>query len=166
MRADHIYREAGFTLAYIQFADKCIASALKLAFPGSATHTLDTIERNKRVLAKATLGTLIRILSERVELHPDFERELTAYCEDRNSFVHDWDRINQWDDDGAASDYMTQLQKRAAWLVSIFVEVIRQWSAKEGIAPESMKKATDEGLFEAIDGPWLDDLDLMFPRVK
>lgn len=166
IRSDEVFRDVGLTLGVIQFADNCMRSALKTAFPGASSITLEVLDRNQKELEKATLGKLIKVLSERVELDPDFESTLRSYCADRNAFVHEWDRIPSWNDDASARKFMISLQKRAAWLVCVFTELLRQWCEQEDIAPEAMMEAEEAGVFDAINGPWLKNLDLMFKKVK
>lgn len=96
-RRDRIFQLIGFLVVGMQGTEDLINTALQLALPEGESLTLDSLTKDRALLRKATLGRLIKVLKARSNISSDFEQVLEAYLEDRNTLIHDLQRMGGFD---------------------------------------------------------------------
>jgi hypothetical protein len=130
MRTERLYSEVGKAVELIQLADRTFKSILLLVFPGKEFSDLDLFQKNEKHLDKATLGKLVKTLKSRVSLNDRFEAILDNYLNDRNSLIHNWDEIPNWESEESAIAFTVGVQKQAAYLSYTFLGFMRAWMEK------------------------------------
>lgn len=154
MHSDSVYVEVGKAVAIIQTADRLLKGVLLLVFPGEEFNDLALMQKNEKLLNRATLGKLIRILRTRVVLHEHFDQILSQYLEDRNSLIHDWDEIDGWEEESNATAFCIHVQKQAAYLVYVLLGFMRSWSEQTDIEKIDEDYPELRKLFQEIDFKW------------
>ena len=168
MRNDSIYNEAGKTLGMIQLADSLFKSVLQICFPGEKFNNKEVWDSNEAALNKATLGKMIKILKERVEITEVFNENLNEYLRMRNDFIHNWDKIDNWGNDEFAIKFMVELQKYAAWVFYVMVAVINMWSEQTGHKYTTRQKLPPElvAIFSELTDRWSPTINSLITKVK
>jgi hypothetical protein len=156
MHSDKIYLEVGKAILLIQLTDHAFKNVLSLVFPGSEHNDKDVFEKNNKIIEKATLGRLINVLKSRVILNDNFEDILETYLKERNSLIHNWDEIENWENESDALYFTINLQKQAVYFLYVFTGFIRAWMEQVDVDFSSINNKYHEliGLFDEVDTHW------------
>lgn len=166
MRTERLYSEVGKAVELIQLADRMFKSILLLVFPGKEFSDLDLFQKNEKHLDKATLGKLVKTLKLRVSLNDRFEAILDNYLNDRNSLVHNWDEIPNWENEESAIAFTVGVQKQAAYLSYTFLGFMRAWMEQVDFSSVSEGFPELQNLFSEIDANWKPMINEFIEEVK
>ncbi|MEM7358848.1 MAG: hypothetical protein AAF431_07115 [Pseudomonadota bacterium] len=134
--SDGTYIWIGKSVQVMQICDECLKTVLLLAFPGVRFQDHVIYSENQKRLDKATLGKLIRILKQRVLLTDEFSETLENYLDNRNSLIHKWDRIQEFENDEDARRFVQFFCLQAVDLTKLFLEIIIAWVAQTAGQPK------------------------------
>lgn len=154
MHQEKLYVEIGKAIELIQLTDRIFKSVLLLVFPGKEINDHGTFQRNDKLLDKATLGRLISILKDRVVLNNKFEAILNSYLVNRNSLIHNWDEIEDWNNESKAIEFTVSVQKKAAYLAYTFIGFMRSWIEQARVSGIDEQFSDDHVIFAYIDSDW------------
>lgn len=166
MRTERLYLEVGKTVELIQLEDRMFKSILTLVFPGKEFSDLELFQKNEKHLDKATLGKLVKTLKSRVSLNGRFESILDNYLNDRNSLIHNWDEIPNWENEQSAIEFIVGVQKQAAYLCYTFLGFMRAWMEQVDFSSVDEGFPELQSLFSEIDANWKPMINEFIEEVK
>ncbi len=128
-------RKAFFVLIHIQRVEDSLKFWLEWLFPDGDV-TMESLEKERQRNERATLGSLIKKLEERIEVTPDFETLLSLFLNNRNLFIHNL-RKTEWltDEDEAIkklNSFLDELICQALELDRLIFQGIWLWKEASG----------------------------------
>ena len=150
-----IFTEAGRALYAIQIADQIIIILLKLVFPDEKIDSIESYRKSNEKLSKATLGPLIKTFKKRVNIEPEFDIILEDYLQNRNTFVHDWSRIPDWENESALLAHINETQRGSTYVFYILMGVYRDWIKNNKLESISETDPQLDALFCEVDNNWV-----------
>ncbi len=130
----------GLLLALLQQAEQAINVSLSWVFADQPV-TLEQIAFFGRSKQKQTLGTLLRLLRERVNIDSHFDGLLTSFLQDRNRFVHRLFtersfNINEPKNVPRIRKFVDSLTDRAVIVLAVFNAFIEIWAEEHDLADD------------------------------
>lgn len=134
---DDVLASIGALVIHMQTTERVIASALTHALTDATARTVDQLTDEMKANNRATIGSLVRKLKQKVDVHEDFERLLESFLEDRNSLIHDIDRIPGFDLQseagiGSANSFLSKLLGKAEMVTKVFLAASQEWAEEVG----------------------------------
>jgi hypothetical protein len=139
----------GLTLVLCQMAEKAIVNGFIICFPDGGVHKAETYLRWHDKWTNQTGGRVIEHLQKKVGIDPDIEDLLTRFVKNRNTLVHDLERISGYDDatvEGleVGKRFVTELCKDAYQVSGIFVALLVAVSRDTGFESDAMLQKHQE----------------------
>jgi hypothetical protein len=150
-----IFTEAGRALYAVQIADKTIINLLRLVYPDEKIDSVESHRKSEEKLSKATLGPLIDTLKKRVNIEPEFDDILNDYLKNRNTFVHDWSRIPDWENESALLAHIKETQTGSTIVFYTLMGAYRDWIKKNKLESIGETDTQLDALFSEIDKNWV-----------
>lgn len=137
---DDIYSLMGCTLSYIQSVERHINFITTFVLQGEGDLTLEKLNSINKKENKKALGYFIGKIKERVELHQSLEELLGDFLKNRNDFIHNQDKIPEWDLDTeegvlVARNFTASLLVQGHKINEIFAALTISWQQHTGIYP-------------------------------
>jgi len=144
----------GLALLNAQHTESMIEFTLKYPLIGADGITLDTLKKAEGELYKKTLGQFLKILRERVDLDPAFDKTLSKFLEARNLLAHHLDAIPGWNlatEDGrkVAATFLGEFIATATFISNVLTGLSRAWADQIGV--KSAIPVGSEAFFAEID---------------
>jgi hypothetical protein len=138
-RRDKILQTIGVLILVTQTTERLINSALTLCLADGELITAETLAKDKATYRKATLGRLIKVIKERTDLSEDFDQVLTAFLDDRNTLIHDLQRMGGFDQRSEESldrmeRFLANLNSNMEVVTKVFMSLLFEWSGQVGLA--------------------------------
>lgn len=128
----------GTLIVVMQTTERLILTTLNYVLPSSgAPQTLEDLTEEMRNNEGATLGRMISKLKQRVDLADDFEGVLRAFLQDRNTLVHDLQRVPGFslstrEGRAVAGSFLANLAENNEVVMKVFVSLLSEWAAQVG----------------------------------
>jgi hypothetical protein len=155
----------GALIVGIQGTERIVDLVMTYVFQGKQKVTVQILERLEAQRQSRTLGRLVKVMQDRVGIHPAFDKLLENFVEHRNQLMHRLDDIPGWDldtEDGRkiAWNFLHQLYKETHAVMQIFISFLIAWEKQhklgivKDLTPEMVEALPQITEFTAI----VDDL--------
>ena len=152
----------GSALLLVQTVEHILRLTMTFVFQKTSPLTLESIEAQKEVERKKTLGYFVAELKKRVDVHPRLEEVLSKFLTMRNTFVHNLSDGPGWDTDGESCTesikFVNELIHLSETILKVFAGVIRSWQEQ---AKFDVPVPENE-FFKEVDAKYMPLVDTMF----
>jgi len=133
----------GLVLLQLQTAEKLIRFCMTFVFQkNSSPLTIDILKNQEQSERKKTIGFFLKELRKHVSIHESFDKLLVDFLNNRNDFIHDLSRVQNFDlysSDNAqeAKQFLYTLFGQTDKVVKVFSGLIMSW--QEQCMPNSIQ---------------------------
>ncbi|MDR4468482.1 MAG: hypothetical protein MRJ68_09315 [Nitrospira sp.] len=129
----------GVALLMLQSAEKVIKLCTTLVLQKSSPLTLDLLQQQEESERTKTLGYFLSELRKRATVHESFDSLLTDFLKNRNDFIHDLSRVQNWDLDVGESSieakrFVFSLIKQTETVLKVFLGLVLAWQEQAGMS--------------------------------
>lgn len=137
---DDVLRTLGLAVIAGQGVEHLMSTCLTFPLHGEPLQTKEQVETLLARHSKATLGQMLKMLRQKVDLHPTFDEQLDRFLQNRNIIAHRLHDVpgglDLHSDEGRArlKSFLLQYMKDGETLSMVFLGLLRAWTVEVGIA--------------------------------
>ncbi|WP_431257159.1 hypothetical protein ACQ86G_21150 [Roseateles chitinivorans] len=154
---DDVLKTLGLAVVAGQGVERLMSTCLTFVLRDEPLVSPEQLDEILRRHSKATLGQLLRILRERVDLHPTFDERFERFLESRNIIAHRLfdvpGGLDLHSDDGRKNlkAFLLRFMEDGQSLSMIFLGLIRSWSQQVGIDLPSVDAHATKAMLDHVD---------------
>lgn len=154
---DEVLKTLGLAVVAGQGVERLMSTCLTYVLRDEPLVSIEQLEGILRRHGKATLGQLLRLLRERVELHPTFDERFERFLESRNIIAHRLldvpGGLDLHTDEGRSrlKEFLLSFMADGQDLSMIFLGLLRDWSQQVGIGLPSVDDHATKEMLEHVD---------------
>lgn len=154
----------GVALLMLQAAEKIIRLCMTFVIQKSDSLTIDVLIEQEEAERKKTIGYFLSELRKRAEVHESFDGLLSDFLNNRNDFVHDLSRVENWDLRSVAGSkearrFVDKLIWQTDQVIKVFSGLVMAWQEQTGI---SNTPIPDNEWFAEVGRAYKPSVDLLF----
>ncbi|RNF31204.1 hypothetical protein NM04_08380 [Massilia aurea] len=136
---DDVLKTLGIAVIAGQGVERLMSTCLTFPLHGKPLQTVDQLQALLERHSKATLGQLLKVLRQRVNLDPTFDDQLDRFLQYRNVIAHRLHDVpgglDLHSDEGRArlKAFLLQYLDNGQNVSMVLLSVLREWARQEGI---------------------------------
>lgn len=136
---DDVLKTLGMAVIAGQSVESLFSNCLTFPLHGEPLQTVEQLHILLARHSKATLGTLLKALRKRVDVHPTFDDKLERFLQCRNIIVHRLHDVPGGYDmhsdagRGRLKDFLLQYMEDGHIVSMVLLGILREWASQEGI---------------------------------
>lgn len=136
---DDVLKTLGLAVIAGQSVERLMSTCLTFPLHGEPLQTVEQVQALLERRSKATLGQLLNMLRERVDLHPTFDDQLDRFLQYRNVIAH---RLHDMpggfdlhsdEGRGRLKAFLLQYMDDGHTVSMVLLGVLREWARQGGI---------------------------------
>ena len=164
---DDVLKTLGLAVVAGQGVERLMSTCLTFVLRDEPLVSPEQLDGILRRHSKATLGQLLRILRERVDLHPTFDERFERFLESRNIIAHRLfdvpGGLDLHTDAGRQNlkMFLLRFMDYGQTLSMIFLGLIRIWSQQVGIDLPSVDDHATQAMLDHVDENVIPNLSIL-----
>ncbi|WP_439125907.1 MAG: hypothetical protein ACNJA3_28785 (plasmid) [Pseudomonas rhizophila] len=136
---DDVLKTLGIAVIAGQGVERLLSNCLTFPLHGEPLQTAEQLHILLARHSKATLGTLLKALRKRVDVHPTFDDKLERFLQCRNIIVHRLHDVpggydlHSDEGRGRLKAFLLQYMEDGHIVSMVLLGILREWASQEGI---------------------------------
>lgn len=136
---DDVLKKLGIAVLAGQGVERLLSNCLTFPLHGEPLQTVEQLHNLLERHSKATLGTLLKALRKRIDVHPTFDDTLERFLQCRNIIVHRLHDVpggydlHSDEGRGRLKAFLLQFMEDGHIVGMVLLGILREWASQEGI---------------------------------